>query len=174
MSAGTPVLSFEDAVSTHAGDLYRYAYWLARNRQQAEDIVQEALLRGWRAFPGIRDRSAVKSWLFSIVKNEFHRATAKDAQRAGAAGGVDVADLEIIDERARPFGMEMRDALKALPVSYAEPLALQVLGGFSCAEIAAMLQTTEGAVMTRLTRARQALKRLVLPPDAEELRGKRS
>ena len=174
MSAGGTDANFDAAVRTHAGDLYRYAYWLARNRQQAEDIVQEALLRGWRAFAGVRDRSAVKSWLFSIVKNEFHRANAKDARHAGGAGSVDVAELEIADERASPFGMEMHDALMALPVSYAEPLALQVLGGFSCAEIATMLETTEGAVMTRLTRARQALKRLVLPAEAKERKGEKS
>ena len=162
--------SFDDAVRAHAGDLFRYAFWLARNRQQAEDIVQEALLRGWRAFPGVRDRTAVKSWLFSIVKNEFHRATARDARHAH----VDVDGLDFADERASPFGMEMRDALMALPASYAEPLALQVLGGFSCAEIAAMLETTEGAAMTRLTRARQALKRLVLPAETKERKGERS
>ena len=165
---------FDEAVRAYAGDLFRYAYWLARNRQQAEDIVQEALLRGWRAFPAVRDPGAVKSWLFSIVKNEFHRATAKDAQRAGGAGSVDAAELEIVDERVSPFGLEMRDALMALPVSYAEPLALQVLGGFSCAEIASMLETTEGAVMTRLTRARQALKRLLQPAEASERKGERS
>jgi RNA polymerase sigma-70 factor (ECF subfamily) len=162
--------SFDEAVRAHAGDLFRYAYWLARNRQQAEDIVQEALLRGWRAFPGMRDRAVVKGWLFSIVKNEFLRSVARDARHAG----VDVDGLEFADERASPFGMEMRDALMALPVSYAEPLALQVLGGFSCAEIAAMLETTEGAVMTRLTRARQALKRLVLPAQARDQKGGRS
>lgn len=162
--------AFEAAVRAHAGDLFRYAYWLARNRQQAEDVVQEALLRGWRAFPAVRDRAAMKSWLFSIVKNEFHRATARDARHAG----VDVDGLEFADERASPFGMEMRDALMALPASYAEPLALQVLGGFTCAEIAAMLEMTEGAVMTRLTRARQALKRLVLPAETKERRGERS
>lgn len=167
---GTNAL-FEASVRAHAGDLYRYAYWLARNRQQAEDIVQEALLRGWRAFPRVRDRAAVKSWLFSIVKNEFHRATAKDMH---SGSGIDVDGMDIIDERASPFGMEMRDALMALPVSYAEPLALQVLGGFSCTEIAAMLETTEGAVMTRLTRARQALKRLVLPVEAKERKGEQS
>jgi RNA polymerase sigma-70 factor (ECF subfamily) len=171
VTAGATDGFFEQAIRTHAGDLFRYAYWLARNRQQAEDIVQEALLRGWRAFPRVRDRAAVKSWLFSIVKNEFHRATAQDARHAGS---VDAADLDIVDERASPFAMAMRDALMALPVSYAEPLALQVLGGFSCAEIAAMLQTTEGAVMTRLTRARQALKRLVLPVEAKERKGERS
>lgn len=170
MTVESSVPSFDDAIRVHAGDLFRYAYWLARNRQQAEDIVQEALLRGWRAYPRLRDRAAVKSWLFSIVKNEFHRATAQDARH----GGVDATDIDIVDERSSPFAMEMRDALLALPVSYAEPLALQVLGGFSCAEIAAMLETTEGAVMTRLTRARQALKRLVLPAGANERRGERS
>ena len=171
MTEGAAVASFEEAIRTHAGALYRYAFWLARNRQQAEDIVQEALLRGWRAFPGIRDKAAVKTWLFSIVKNEFHRAFGKDARHANQ---VDVTELDIADERASPFGMEMRDALAALPVAYSEPLALQVLGGYNCAEIAAMLQTTEGAVMTRLTRARQALKRLVLPVETKERKGERS
>lgn len=171
MTAGVTDAFFEQAVRTHAGDLFRYAYWLARNRQQAEDIVQEALLRGWRAFPRVRDRAAVKSWLFSIVRNEFLRLAARDGP---AHDSLDAAERDIPDERASPFGMEMRDALMALPVTYAEPLALQVLGGFSCAEIAATLETTEGAVMTRLTRARQALKRLVLPGEAKERRGERS
>lgn len=171
MTEDAAVMAFEQAVRAHAGALYRYAYWLARNRQQAEDIVQEALLRGWRAFPRIRDQAAVKTWLFSIVKNEFHRAIGKDARHTGDA---DVADLDVADERVGPFGMEMRDALAALPVSYSEPLALQVLGGYNCAEIAAMLETTEGAVMTRLTRARQALKRLVLPAETKERKGERS
>jgi RNA polymerase sigma-70 factor (ECF subfamily) len=161
--------SFDEAVRKHAGDLFRYAYWLARNRQQAEDIVQEALLRGWRAFAGVREPGAVKPWLFSIVRNEFLRATEREARHAG----VDVEGLEFVDERASPFGMELRDALLALPVSYAEPLALQVLGGFSCAEIAALLDTTEGAVMTRLTRARQALRRLVQPLEARARKGER-
>ena len=98
LESGGP--SFDDAVRTHAGDLFRYAYWLARNRQQAEDIVQEALIRGWRAFAQIKDRAAVKSWLFSIVKNEFHRASAQDARH----GGVDAADIDVIDDRSSPFG----------------------------------------------------------------------
>lgn len=171
MSAAAPGTAFDRAVRDHAGALFRYAYWLARNRQQAEDIVQEALMRGWRGFDQVREPGAVKGWLFSIVKNEFLRVCARDARRAT---DVDVEDLEIADERISPFGLEMRDALMALPVSYAEPLALQLLGGFSCAEIAAMLQTTEGAVMTRLTRARQALRRLVSPGAAGARKGERS
>ncbi|MEO8717742.1 MAG: sigma-70 family RNA polymerase sigma factor [Burkholderiales bacterium] len=153
-------MSFEETVRTHAADLYRYAYWLARDHALAEDIVQEALLRGWRAFPRLRDRAATKAWLFAIVRNEFLRAAAGAAPAAEGLDGVDIPD-----ERVEFFGLEMRDALAALPASYAEPLALQVLGGFSCAEIADMIGATEGATMTRLTRARQALKRLVTPRE---------
>jgi len=159
---------FEEVVRAHAGDLYRFAYWLARDRQQAEDVVQEALLRGWRAYPRLRERTAVKAWLFSIVRNEFYRLVAKNAPHANH---MDVTEIDIADERVPLFGMEIREALKNLPLAYAEPLALQALGGFSCAEIAVMLETTEGAVMTRLTRARQSLKRLVAPAPVRRVEG---
>jgi RNA polymerase sigma-70 factor, ECF subfamily len=153
-------VNFEETVRTHAADLYRYASWLTRDPAQAEDVVQEALLRGWRAFPRLRERAAAKAWLFSIVRNEFLRAAGRAAPAAER-----LEDLDLPDERPELFGLEMRDALAALPAAYAEPLALQVLGGFSCAEIAGMIGATEGATMTRLTRARQALKRLVAPRE---------
>lgn len=153
-------MGFEDLVRAHAADLFRYAYWLSRDRTQAEDVVQEALLRGWRAFPRLRERAAAKAWLFSIVRNEHLRAL---GAKAPAAESLD--DLELADERQELFGLEMREALLALPAAYAEPLALQALGGFSCAEIARMIGASEGATMTRLTRARQALRRLVQPGE---------
>ncbi len=157
-------MSFDEAVRSHARDLYRFAFWLARDRHLAEDVVQEALLRGLRAFPALRDGAAVKAWLFTIVRNEFYRARggAPDLER------LEDAHAELADPRANLFGLEMRDALGALPAGLREPLALQVLGGFSCNEIAAMLETTEGAVMTRLTRARQALRRMVEPQRARK------
>ncbi len=160
-------MTFDEAVRTHARDLYRFAFWLARDRHLAEDVVQEALLRGLRAFPALKDGAAVKPWLFTIVRNEFYRA------RGGVPGleSLEDAHTEIADPRANLFGLEMRDALGALPPGLREPLALQVLGGFSCGEIAAMLETTEGAVMTRLTRARQALRRLVEPSRARDRKG---
>jgi RNA polymerase sigma-70 factor, ECF subfamily len=149
-------MSFEDTVREHADDLFRYAYWLTRDRAQAEDVLQEALLRGWRAFPRLREKVAARAWLFSIVRNEYLRVAAAPAPE-------NLDGVEPPDERSDLAGLEMREALRALPAAYAEPLALQVLGGFSCAEIARLLGASEGAVMTRLTRARQALKRLVAP-----------
>jgi RNA polymerase sigma-70 factor, ECF subfamily len=156
-------MRFEDLVRIHAADLYRYAFWLARESRQAEDVVQEALLRSWRAFPQLRDPAAAKAWLFSIVRNEFYRSIAKNGPPLE-----NVDDFELADESASQSGLEMREALTRLPPSYAEPLALQVLGGFSCAEIAAMLGISEGAAMTRLTRARQALKRVVTADTAKD------
>jgi len=159
-------MRFEELVRTHAAALFRYAYWLCRDRHQAEDVVQEALLRGWRAFPRLRERAAAKAWLFSIVRNEHYRAIGRNSPPTE-----NIDDLEIPDERHAPADLEMRQALESLPVSYAEPLALQVLGGFTCAEIAQMIGATEGATMTRLTRARQALRRLVAPAAAWPKRG---
>ena len=160
-------MQFEDLVREHAAELYRYAFWLARERRQAEDVVQEALLRAWRGLPRLRERAAAKSWLFSIVRNEFYRMAGRSAPLA------DVVELDAIAAPEQHAALEMRDALMALPVAYAEPLALQVLGGFSCAEIAGMLGASEGATMTRLTRARQALRRLLAPGGAKERRGGR-
>jgi RNA polymerase sigma-70 factor, ECF subfamily len=160
-------MRFEDLVRQHGADLYRYAFWLARDRSRAEDIVQEALVRGWRAYPRLRAQAAAKTWLFSIVRNEYLRAIEANAREPESLDGIDPPD-----DRPAEAGLEMREALFALPASYAEPLALQVLGGFSCAEIAAMLGTTEGATMTRLTRARQALRQLIAP--VKERRGGRS
>lgn len=162
-------MRFDDLVRQYAADLYRYAFWLARDRSHAEDIVQEALLRGWRSFPRLRAQGAAKAWLFSIVRNEYLRAAQASSRQPEY-----LPEIEIADERAADPGLEMREALLSLPAAYAEPLALQVLGGFSCAEIAAMLGITEGATMTRLTRARQALKQLVAPAGAKERKGGRS
>ena len=162
-------MRFEDLVRQYAPDLYRYAFWLARDRSQAEDIVQEALLRGWRAYPRLRAQGAAKSWLFSIVRNEYLRVAEATSRQPESLEGLDPPD-----DRPADIALEMRDALLSLPTPYAEPLALQVLGGFSCAEIAAMLGTTEGATMTRLTRARQALKRMVAPAKGKESKGGRS
>jgi RNA polymerase sigma-70 factor, ECF subfamily len=156
---------FEAIVRQYAGDLYRFAFYLSRDRQRAEDVVQEALLRGWRSFAALQEQGAVKSWLFTIVRNEYYRSIGQSVARGEE---VELEEIELPDTRSSVFGssvagLEMRQALGALPKTYGEALCLQVLGGFSCGEIADLLDTTEGAVMTRLTRARQALRRLVEP-----------
>jgi RNA polymerase sigma-70 factor (ECF subfamily) len=142
-------------VRAYSADLYRFAYWLCRDRHAAEDLVQEACLRAWKSWPALRDLSQSKAWLMTIVRNEHARNYSRKRNEA---------NLDDMDESQLPSlpsfeaGLETAQVVKLLPEIYREALLLQVLGGFTCAEIAGMLGTSEGAVMTRLTRARQALR----------------
>lgn len=157
--------AFEKAVNAYFNDLYRFAYWLCRNRWQAEDLVQEALLRAWRGWPGLRDERVVKAWFFTIVHREFRRAGPRAARTDSSA---DSDDLAFNPDPASSVDVER--ALRELPDDSREALLMQVLGGFSCAEISSALGTTEGAVMTRLTRARQAMRRRIDPSAAKQVK----
>ncbi len=158
-------VTYEQAVHDHFTDLYRFAYWMCRNRWQAEDLAQEALLRAWRGWPALREERAVKAWLFTIVHREFQRANAKSAR----AEPVHDADELSVDRDPAP-AVDMERALRELPDASRAALLMQVLGGFSCSEISAALGASEGAVMTRLTRARQALRRRLEVPDTFEIK----
>lgn len=153
-------VDFERTVRAWSADLYRFAYSLCRERFAAEDLLQEALSRAWKGWEGVRDPAATKAWLFTIVRNEHARSFAR---KRVEVVDVDVYELDLPD-RGAAAGAGADAMLAALPLAYREPLVLQVLGGFTCREIADMLQTSEGAVMTRLCRARQALRSQMADP----------
>ncbi|MBL8473350.1 MAG: sigma-70 family RNA polymerase sigma factor [Rhodocyclaceae bacterium] len=146
---------YEQTVRAYSGDLFRYAYWLCRDRFVAEDLVQETFLRAWNAWDELKDQAAVKSWLITILRREHARLYERKQ-----FDYVDDApeDLPIAADNDHFEQVDMDNLVATLPLTLREPLLLQALGGYSCAEIADLLETTEGAVMTRLTRARQALR----------------
>lgn len=150
--------AFEKLVRAYSADVYRFAYWLSRDASVAEDVVQETFSRVWKAWHQLKDENAVKAWLLTIARNEFNRLF----QRKRVDASEDIDDhLELAASYRDPADtLAMQQALAALPLSYKEPLLMQVLGGMSCGEIAAAMELSEGAVMTRLTRARQALRKL--------------
>jgi RNA polymerase sigma-70 factor, ECF subfamily len=149
---------YERIVGQLRQDLYRYALWLSRNPAAAEDIVQESLLRAWRGFDGLQDEGKAKQWLVTIVRREFFRF--KERQREETMDPGEMA--EIADEAADPDVQALREAIYALDENYREPLALQVLMGHTTEEIAAIMGMTQGAVLTRLHRARDKLKQAFL------------
>ena len=117
--------------------------------------MQDACTRAWVSWTSLRDPGGAKAWLMTIVRNECARGFSRNK------GDTCLDDVEEAQLPAIPSfeaGIETAQMVAQLPVTYREPLLLQVLGGFSCAEIATMIGTSEGAVMTRLTRARQALR----------------
>ena len=150
-------------------DLYRFAFWLARDRQVAEDVVQEALLRAWRSRENLTETAAAKPWLLTIVRREHARLFERkrfETVPVDDLVGSESPELAVAEEQET---MDVRRAIFALEADYREPLVLQVLLGYSTAEIAAQLGLTQGAVLTRLFRARQKLRRqLGLAGDGEE------
>ena len=151
----------------HSGELYRYAYWLCGQDALAQDLVQETFLRAWRSLDALRENVAAKAWLSTILRREHARLYERKPMPT-----TDINELELPDNaRQAPSIAARRRVLRAaiakLDAKYREPLVLQVLGGFSCEEIARQLQLSEAAVMTQVFRARQKLKALLDGDDKE-------
>lgn len=154
---------FELAVKTFTGDLYRFAFWLARDRHVAEDLVQECFQRAWTNWESLNDPLTLKKWLFTILRREFLRRLERKQFET-----VDLDGLELA--AADTLGMdelyEVRQALASAPASLREPLLMQVLGGFTAEELAVLNDTTPGAIAVRLSRARQWLRQRLTGGDA--------
>lgn len=150
---------FDALVRSLSGDLFRYAYWLCGDQALAHDLVQETFLRAWRALDDLREIAAAKAWLITILRREHARLYERKMPQFA-----DVDDIEVAEERGAQLpefsGEEglIRNAMLRLEPKYREPLLMQVLGGFSCEEIARELKITPAAVMTQVFRARQKLK----------------
>ena len=141
-------------------DLLRFAFWLSRDRALAEDVVQETMLRAWKAQDSLLDEAAAKPWFLTIIRREYARCFERKRLVT-----VDVDELIAREEPVLAAAQdqelaELRAALFKLPEEYREPLVLQVLMGFSTAEIAAELSLSNAAVLTRLFRARKRLRAL--------------
>ena len=104
--------------------------------------------------------------MIAIKIAPFNRYRTLDVVRGVALARAE--ELAFHPDPASPI--ELERALQELPEDSAEAFLMQVLGGFSCAEIAAALESSEGAIMTRLTRARQALRRRLDPAVATQAR----
>lgn len=150
-------------------DLLRFAVWLARDRSVAEDVVQETLIRAWKSREELKDPAAARPWLFTIVRREHARLYERKRLPL-----VDVDTMEALGDPALAIDddaglLDLRRAIMQLPDEYREPLVLQVLGGFSTAEIAAQLGLTQAAVLTRLFRARNRLRTIYGLQPAEDV-----
>jgi RNA polymerase sigma-70 factor, ECF subfamily len=163
---GNAQARFEALVQAYAGDLYRFAFWLTRDRTRAEDLVQETMLRAWRGLSSLREDKAAKHWLITILRREFARGFERYRP---VMEDLDL-DTVVSDDQEQPLEtLQMRQALATLSQEYSEPLLLQVLGGYSCAEIAQTLGISKQATMTRLFRARQKLRAVLSGHDNDEV-----
>jgi RNA polymerase sigma-70 factor (ECF subfamily) len=147
-------------------DLLRFAYWLGRDRQLAEDVVQEAMLRAWKSFGALEDEGKAKSWLLTIVRREFARTFERKRLEVANLDALVAAEAPVLAAEDDPDLAAMREALFRLDDEYREPLVLQVMMGYSTQEIADLMGLQQGAVLTRLFRARARLRHLLgLAPE---------
>lgn len=143
-------------------DVFRFVYWLCRDRALAEDVVQETLLRAWRSLDSLGDEKAARPWLLTIARRELARVFERKR--------LPMVDIDVANE-SQPEALtvndqhevdEMRRAILKLDVIHREPLVLQVLLGYSTEEIARHLEISVAAVLTRLFRARQVLRQQLM------------
>jgi RNA polymerase sigma factor (sigma-70 family) len=159
---------FESLVLPHLDAAYRFARWLSRSPGDADDIVQEAILRAYRGFDALRG-SDVKAWLLTIVKN-CHLTALKQQQRRALVPLPEEHDAldgqAMIATTPGPESVSMsRDdertldrLMSALPEEHREVLVLREIEELDYREIAAVTNVPIGTVMSRLARARAALK----------------
>ena len=149
-------------IEAHSQDLYKYALWLCKDKNMAEDVMEEAFLRAWKSLDSLREAIAAKGWLFTIFRREHARQFERKQFQYKDVEEMDtIASDTQMGYDDRPEAFALRNALKRLPDDYREPLEMQVLGGFSCDEIATIMDISSSAVMTRLFRARKKMRQIL-------------
>jgi RNA polymerase sigma-70 factor (ECF subfamily) len=156
--------SFEQEVLPHLDSAYNLARWLTHNQHDAQDVVQEAYMRALRFYGGFRGGN-VRAWLLQIVRNTCytwleqnrlkHLTIEFDEQLFGADPcGPNPEQALLRNDNANL----LRQRLEDLPASFREVLILRELEGLSYKEISEVTSMALGTVMSRLSRARCALR----------------
>lgn len=153
----------------HTCSLLRAALRITGERGSAEDLVQETLLRAWRAFEQFERGTNCKAWLFRIMLNVSNK-NQRDARTRPATlplGGQESAKVFPL----RPPQLTTTEVLAALDSLSAEHrlvLILAAVEGFTCKEIAGICRVPIGTVMSRLSRGRTELRKKLVHSQCEE------
>ena len=167
MSEGSlPSESFEQLAMPHFERLYNFACWLTHDRQEAEDLVQETYVKALKGFSSFQPGTNFRAWIYRILRNAF--LTSRTGLKATATVPLDLEGeedvLPVVGETPesillqRSDGRLVQQALEQLPVAYREILLLCEVEEMSYQEISDALVIPMGTVMSRLSRARKALR----------------
>ena len=146
--------------------LYNFARWLVPNQNDAEDLVQEAFLKALRNFASFQPGTNFRAWMFTILKNTFLSSRSTLEWRATVAMDPEQDECDLAVESQTPetifisdaYSRMLQSAIGDLPVHYRETLLLCDVEEMSYREIAEILSVPIGTVMSRLARARKAVR----------------
>ncbi len=158
--------AFEQLVIRHADRLSSVVGRFVADRDEAQEVTQEAFLRAWRGIASFREDSGFFTWLYRIAINEAKRRGEKRGRwreelSLDGEGVPEAADWSEAPEsrfEQKDLRMGLERAIAALPLEYRIPLVLRDVQGFSTAEAAEIAGLGEGALKSRLHRARQAVR----------------
>jgi RNA polymerase sigma factor (sigma-70 family) len=164
---------FESEMLPLTTDAYNLARWLVQNDQDAHDMVQEAFLRAFRFFRGMREETS-RAWLLRIVRNVCYDHLRK---RPGLSNASDSDQENLPDTKPSPEAAlqtkseitAVRSALAKLPEDFRTVLVLREMEELSYREISEITQVPIGTVMSRLARGRQHLTDLLKQMRAKDL-----
>ena len=155
--------SFEENLLEHIDSLYNFAYRLTRNREEAEDIVQEASLRGFKSCHKFAEGTNFKAWMFTIVRNIFINGYRKKSREPLKVNYEEVENFVSLPEftglEEELFSEDLQQSLGQLPEELRTTLMLFYVEELSYKEIAEVMKCPVGTVMSRLFMARQCMKK---------------
>lgn len=163
----------ERALQLQRARLYGYAVSLTRDRESAQDLLQDCAVKALSAPSVPSDDAALRAWLFRILRNAWidrlRRSRPEVAEVPESA-----APSEYWSDDARLIStIAVRQAMERMPAAYRDIIALVDLCGFAYAEAAAILDVPVGTVMSRLSRARQDLLERLADNNVRPLRANR-
>ena len=165
---------FERDVLPLLPNLYAAALRMTRNPADAEDLVQDTYLRAFRGFSGFTEGTNLKAWLYRILTNSFINTYRKKQRQPQTVEGPDDIDEWYLFDKLGGRNVELsaetevldkipdeavKGALESLPENFRLPVLLADVEGFSYKEIAEIMDTPIGTVMSRLHRGRKALQK---------------
>ena len=150
--------------------LYNFAHWLTRNREEAEDLVQETYAKALKGFHSFQPGTNFRAWMFRILKNSFLTTRAGLARYKMISLSDDEQELELPAATETPESQllamndreAVRQAIEELPLHFQEVLLLCEVEEMSYQEIAEAISVPIGTVMSRIWRARRAVKQSLL------------
>ena len=161
---------FEDLAMPLFDSLYNFARWLTHDSNDAEDLVQDTYLKALRSFALFQPGTNFRAWIFRILRNNFLSSCSKLERRMTVAMDSEEDGPELAADTKTPetilmnrFNSQlMQRAIDDLPVHYRETLLLCEVEEMSYQEIAEVLSIPMGTVMSRLARARKAVRESLL------------
>jgi len=150
--------AFEDLVARYQAPLFRYLRGLVGDQEQARDLLQETFLRAYRSLGGLEDPGLLRSWLYRIAHNQACSLLRRRRLISWLPLSFGYQASWPNPDRSAVEAARVAEALERVPVQQRAPLLLHLVAGFSYAEVAEMLQVSEGTVRMRISRGRAAFR----------------